>query len=177
MGKNNTGNRLIKVLEKLQENVIMILMIIIPLLVTTQVILRYVLHAPLMGIEELMLFPIIWLYMLGGANASRSRNHIQCGILTLYIKKEKSMAIFNLIKTLVSLLVSSWLTYWAYWFFTYSLRVWKSSDLLYIPMFLGESAIFIGLLLMTIYTAIELIDMIKVLLAIKSKTEKGGLEC
>ncbi len=54
-----------------------------------------------MGIEELMLFPTIWLYMLGGANASQDRTHIECGILTLYIKKPRSMQIFKIFKGVI----------------------------------------------------------------------------
>ena len=30
-----------------------------------QIVLRYVFHAPLMGVEELLYFPTIWLYLLG----------------------------------------------------------------------------------------------------------------
>lgn len=83
-----------KIMGKVQSVIISILAVIIPLLITAQVILRYVLKMPLFGIEELMLFPIIWLYMLGGANASMERNHISCGILTLYIKKRKKYCSF-----------------------------------------------------------------------------------
>jgi TRAP-type C4-dicarboxylate transport system permease small subunit len=151
-----------KILTRVQVSVNMVLLIVTPLLVTAQVLLRYVFHMPLMGIEELLLFPIIWLYMLGGANASREKNHIICGILSLYIKKPKSIALFNLTRTVISLIVSLWLTYWALWFFLYSLSRWKLSDLLYLPMFFGESALFIGLLLMTLYTAVELYDYVQV---------------
>ena len=151
-----------KVLTRVQVSVKMVLLIITPLLVTAQVLLRYVFHMPLMGIEELLLFPIIWLYMLGGANASRERNHIICGILSLYLTKPKSIPLFNLTRTVISMIVSLWLTYWALWFFTYSLSRWKLSDLLYLPMFFGESALFIGLLLMTLYTAVELYDYVQV---------------
>lgn len=63
-----------------------------------EVVMRYVFKSSLMGVEEVMVFPIIWLYMLGGANASYEKSHIECGILTLYIKKEHSMLIFNLVK-------------------------------------------------------------------------------
>ena len=149
-----------KIMGKVQSIIISLLTVVIPLLITAQVILRYVLKMPLMGIEELMLFPIIWLYMLGGANASMERNHISCGILTLYIKKEKSMSLFNLIKALISVVISLWLTYWAFWYFSYSLRMWKLSDLLYLPMFFAESSIFIGLVLMVFYALVELYDMI-----------------
>jgi len=133
-------------------------MIVIPIMVFIQVLLRYVFKAPLMGIEELLLFPTIWLYMLGGAMASEKRSHITCGILILYIKTQKGMDVFNMIKAFFASLVSLWLTYWAFWYFVYSLTMWKTSDLLYVPMFFGESAIFIGLVLMLFYSFYELYE-------------------
>jgi len=161
----------IKGIGIVQDRINLILMIVIPVLVTIQVLLRYVFHLPLMGIEELLLFPAIWLYMLGGASASRDRSHIECGVVVLYIKKERSFALFRLVRTFISVIISFWLTYWAYWFFSYSLRLWKLSDLLYLPMFFGESAIFIGLVLMTLYTVIELIDGYQALPRKHGKTE------
>ena len=131
------------------------LTIAVTMLVFVQVLLRYVFKAPLMGIEELLLFPTIWLYMIGGVLASMKKDHISCGILTLYIHRPRSERIFNLAKDLISVLISSWLAYWAFWYFMYSLNVWKVSDLLYVPMFLGESAIFIGLFFMVIYAILD----------------------
>lgn len=154
-------NNLISRFVIVQKGVTFILALVIPLIVVVQVVLRYVFKAPLMGIEELLLFPTIWLYMLGGANASQERTHIECGILTLYIKKDKSIKIFNLAKGIFSLLVSLWLTYWSYWLFSYSLKLWKTSDMLYIPTFFAESSIFIGLVLMSFYTLLELIEYTK----------------
>jgi TRAP-type transport system small permease protein len=151
----------LKILEKLQEYITMLLAIALPVLVTVQVLLRYVFRAPLMGIEELMLFPIIWLYMIGGANASRSRTHIECGILTLYITKGRSRALFDMLRITISVAVGCWLTYWAYWYFQYSLRSWKLSPLLRLPMFFAEMIVFVGLVLMVFYTLIELFDVYK----------------
>lgn len=177
MNKLTIRNNFLVVLGKIQQKILIVLVFALPLLVTLQVFLRYVLHMPLMGIEELMLFPIIWLYMLGGSNASRERHHIECGILSLYIKKEKSIAIFKVIKTSLSFIISLWLTYWAWWYFLYSLKMWKISALLHIPMFFGESALFIGLLLMTIYAGIELYDMIQILRGHLGDKSKGGVKC
>lgn len=150
-------------LVKLQKLITVILAVSVLLIVVAQVLLRYVFKAPLMGIEELLFFPTIWLYMLGGANASQERNHIECGILTLYIKKPKSMMIFNVVKNTVSVFVGVWLLYWAYWLFSYSLNLWKTSDLLYIPMFFMEVAPFVGLVLMVFYAVLQLFDSIKLL--------------
>lgn len=87
--KSFSDSPIIKGIGKVQDFIIQILLIIIPVLVTLQVLLRYVFHAPLMGIEEILLFPAIWLYFLGGSSASKERNHIDCGVLVLYIKTEK----------------------------------------------------------------------------------------
>jgi TRAP-type C4-dicarboxylate transport system permease small subunit len=169
-GLKKVSNTLISI----QRFIGVLLALTVPLLIVYQVILRYVFKAPLMGIEELLIFPIIWLYMIGGANASQQRNHIECGILTLYIKREGTLKLFNIFKSLFSMIVALWLTYWAYWFFNYSFTKWKLSDILYIPMFFGESALFIGLVLMTIYAIIDFFtDTRALVIYIKSKV-KGG---
>ncbi len=159
-----------RVMVVIQRIIGYICAIALPLIIVYQVILRYILKIPLMGVEELMTFFIIWLYMMGGAVASEKRSHIECGILTLYIKKEKSMKIFNCIKGILSIVICAWLTYWAFWFFKYSFNLWKTSDILHIPMFIGESSMFIGLIFMMFFTLVELLDNIRDLL----KFLKGG---
>lgn len=177
MGLTAVIQKLFAPLILLQEIVTSVLLIFLPVLVCIQVLLRYVFAAPLMGIEELMLFPIIWLYFIGGANASMERTHISCGILTLYIKGEISQVLFHTTKSLISVLVSSWLTYWAYWYFIYSWKIWKVSDLLYIPMFFGESAVFIGMLLMTLYSFVELMDYLIKFRQLRSMPQKEEIKC
>jgi len=156
--------KLIKFSVSFQNKATSFAMIILPFIVVVQVLLRYVFKAPLMGIEELLLFPTIWLYMLGGAVASEKREHISCGILSLYIRTEKGMQRFNVLKMFFSSIISLWVTYWAFWYFRYSLRMWKLSDLLYIPMFLAESALFIGFFVMSIYTVYYLVMDFRVML-------------
>ncbi len=162
--QNPVWKNIYRVLVTIQRFAGITITVLVPLIVVYQVILRYVLKAPLMGIEELLIFPIIWMYMIGGSVASEQRNHIECGILTLYIKKERSMQIFKCFKSLFSLAVALWLSYWGFWYFRYSLKLWKLSDLLRWPMFFAESAIFIGFALMSFFTLLELIDHVQELL-------------
>lgn len=158
---NKAWKNIYRVIISIQRFICYVCAIALPLIITYQVILRYVLKAPLMGIEELMTFFIIWLYMMGGSVASEQRSHISCAILTLYIKKEKTMAVFTCCNNLFSMIVCGWLTRWAFWYFTYSFQLWKHSDILDIPMFLGESSMFIGLVFMLFFGIIELIDNLK----------------
>ena len=173
--QNKAFKAIYRVIISVQRFVCYFCAISLPLLVVFQVFLRYVLKAPLMGIEELLSFPIIWLYMLGGSMASEQRNHIECGILTLYIKKDLTMRIFKCCKALFSLIVCCWLTRWAYWLFDYSLNLWKVSDMLKIPMFIGESSLFIGLVFMLFFGVLELIEYVGNLIAyFKAPHTEGG---
>jgi len=158
--QNNTLRAIYKGTVKVQRFISILLCIAVPCIVVYQVLLRYVFKAPLMGIEELLSFPIIWLYMLGGSCASEQRNHIDCAILTLYIKKEKSMKLFRVCRNAVSMVICAWLIRWSFWYFQYSIKMQKTSDLLHIPMVIGESAMFFGFCLMFIFGLVELIDCI-----------------
>lgn len=158
--KNPIFKKIYGIIIFVQRTVCYICAIALPLIICYQVVLRYVLKAPLMGIEELMTFFIIWLYMMGGSVASEQRNHIECGILTLYMKKDRTIKIFKCLKALFSVIVCSWLIYWAFWFFQYSLKMWKTSDILNIPMFFGESAMFIGLAFMLFFAVLELLEYV-----------------
>ena len=135
--------------------------LIVPVIIVTQVFMRYVLKVPLMGIEELLTFFIIWLYMLGGGVASRERTHISCGILTLYMKKPLTIKIFNVCKALFGCICGAWICRWGWWYITYSAKLWKVSDLLHIPMVIGEGAVFVGFALMLIFGLEELVESVK----------------
>ena len=66
----------ITVIVKICEYICAIMGMGMVALVTVQVILR-ALNMPLFGIEELLTFPTIWLYFLGGACASFTNSHIK----------------------------------------------------------------------------------------------------
>ncbi len=126
-----------------------------------QVITRYVLEIPVMGLEETLLYPTLWLYMLGAVNASRENTHIRANVLEIFLKTPKQHTVLAIIGEVVSLVVGCWLTYWAWRFTKYSWRVWKESPTLYIPTFYVDVALVIGLVLMMIYTAYHLFKHVR----------------
>ncbi|WP_282173265.1 TRAP transporter small permease [Cytobacillus firmus] len=145
-------------------------------LIFIQVLLRYVFNLPLMGIEELMLFPTIWLYMLGAANASEERSHIVVDIADVFIKNQKVLQVIHLIKYLVCVVIGVILTFWFFTFFQYSLQLWKYSPLLSLPMFFAESALFIGVLLMALYSISDFIKNMKSLLSKNDSKQREGIQ-
>ncbi len=139
------------VLVKVQYGASIIAALMLLVMIGYEVFARYVLKSSLMGIEELMLFPIIWLYMLGGANASYEKSHIECGILTLYVKKERSKLVFEAVKRTLCIIILAWLCYWGGFFFSYSLKTWKLADITFAPLFYANIALTIGFIIMFIY--------------------------
>lgn len=126
-----------------------------------QVITRYVLEIPVMGLEEITVYPTLWLYIAGSVNASRENTQIKANVLQIALKSERSKIAVAAIADLVSVVVSGWLTWWAFDFFRYSLRVWKESPTLYIPTFFADCALFVGLALMTLYAAVHLVRNVR----------------
>ncbi len=117
-----------------------------------QVITRYVLEIPVMGLEESLLYPTLWLYILGAVNASNENTHIRANVLEIFLKTPRQLRLLTIIGEVLSLIIGCWLTYWAWDFVKYSWRVWRESPTLYIPTFYVDIALLIGLVLMMFYT-------------------------
>jgi len=126
-----------------------------------QVVTRYILQVPVMGLEETMLYPTLWLYILGAVNASRENTHIRANVLEIFLKTDRQHTILAIIGEVISLVVGLWLLSWAWDFTRYAWRVWKESPTLYIPTFYSDVALVIGLALMMLYTAINMYGHIK----------------
>lgn len=129
-----------------------------------QVITRYILEIPVMGLEEITVYPTLWLYVAGSVNASRENTQIKANVLQIFLTKERSKIAVAAIADFVSIGISGWLTWWAFDFFRYSLRVWRESPTLYIPTFFADCALFVGLALMTVYAVYHFVRNVKALL-------------
>jgi len=128
-----------------------------------QVITRYVFQIPVMGLEETMAYPTVWLYILGSVNASRENTHIRANVLEIFVKTERGHTILTIIGEIISLIVGLWLLSWAWEYTRYYWRVWRESPTLYIPTFYSDVALVVGMTLMMIYTAAHLVRHIRVL--------------
>lgn len=126
-----------------------------------QVITRYVLQVPVMGLEETMLYPTIWLYMLGAVNASRENTHIRANVLEIFLTTQRQHTVLAIVGEIISLIVGLWLLSWAWDYTRYAWRVWKESPTLYIPTFYSDVALVIGLTLMVIYTVWHMLGHIR----------------
>ncbi|WFA08578.1 TRAP transporter small permease [Tissierella sp. Yu-01] len=158
---DDKSNKILEKIDSIQNVINTISLGLLVFLVIAQIILRYVLKLPLLGIEELMMYPIIWLFMIGGASASLRDEHIECGMLESFVTNPKVLSIFNIVKYFCSSAISSVITIYTFQMAKYSLKMWKTSGTLYIPMFYAEVALFVGMLLMFAYSLFHLWRVIK----------------
>ena len=141
-----------------------ILISTVALMEFVQVVMRYIFEIPIMGLEEVLVYPTLWLYFLGSVNASREDTQIKANVLDVFLKTDRSKLTIRVIADALSLVTCSWLTLWAWEYFLYALRVWKESPTLYIPTFYAECAMFIGMVFMTFYVVFYLFKNFKRLL-------------
>ena len=162
--------KVVDVIGKICEYICAALAIIITLLVFIQVILR-ALNMPLFGIEELLTFPTIRIYFLGGACASFTDSHIECGLVGAVAKNPKAIAVAKSVANICATGLSIYVLKWASEYTQYSLKVSKISAVLKIPMPIGECVILAGLALMALFT---LTRTIQNLVALKDVFKKEG---
>ena len=160
-------------MERIFRWVLALLIVVVAGLEFIQVVTRYVFKIPVMGLEEVLIYFALWLYVLGSVNASREDTQITANVLDVFLKTERSKLTIRVIGDVLGLVVALCLTWWAWDYFLYALRVWKLSPTRYIPTFYAECSLFIGLALMTIYGSVHFIRNVRRLLA--SPAEAQGV--
>lgn len=128
-----------------------------------EVMLRYVLHRPLMGIEEIIPLGAMWLYFIGASYGSYKRTHIKAEVVEVMAKNPRTVVITRVVASAITFGLSLYLCKWGLDFFIFGLTAGQLSATLFIPMVYSQSAVFFGLILMTFYFLIELIDRVRAL--------------
>ncbi|WP_282182199.1 TRAP transporter small permease [Aliiroseovarius marinus] len=160
-------------MDRFASIILTVLICVVALGQFVQVITRYVLEIPVMGLEESLLYPTMWLYMLGAVNASRENTHIRANVLEIFLSSTKQHQVLAVIGEIISLTIGIWLTTWAWDFTNYSIRVWRESPTLYLPTFYVDVALMTGMVLMMIFTAWHLLKHLIVLFSPTTPTEES----
>jgi TRAP-type C4-dicarboxylate transport system, small permease component len=150
--------RLISYFDRIVGFFIFFNILALAILVFTQVIMRYVLRSPLMGIEELCYFPATWLYLFAAVYASSEKSQLYARVLEIFIKNKRRVYLLRCLAAVVTTSILVWLTYWGYDFLKYSMRVEKLTDTLFIRWTLAEGSVFVSFALMLFYTVVEILD-------------------
>jgi len=114
-------------------------------------ILRYVFNSDWYGVDEIILLFAFWLYFMGSVYGSYEDSHIKADIVSAYVKNVRVRGFITLIAQIVMIGVNLVFLTWAWDYFMWGLERMPRSTALKIPLVIPQSAVFVGLLLMSVY--------------------------
>ncbi len=126
-----------------------------------------------MGLQDILMYPVLWLYILGSVNASREDQQIRANVLEIFLKTTRAKTIQLVVSDCVSLVIAGWLTFWAWDFFAHSLSTDKMTPVLYLPTVYADAALFFGLLAMCAFTAFNILSRLFSLVNKKGVTKNA----
>jgi len=146
---------------KLEESVIFATGSFVALAMFIQVLLRYVFHAPLFGLEEISVLVVSWFYFFGAAYSVHCESYIKADILSLVVKNPKIVRFFNILSLILTIVANLLLFYYGLKF-----AIWSSINNVVTPTFLisknySFSALLVGCMLMILHFALILQREIK----------------
>ena len=130
------------------------------ILLTGEVIMRYVIHYPGMEVEEIATLLAFWLYFMGAAYGTYDRSHIKADVTYLIFKNPRKLAIARASAVAIALVLAGIMLVWGYDYFVWGITKGERSRILFMPMVLSQSSLFFGAILMFLYFAAELADRV-----------------
>lgn len=127
-------------------------------LMFSQVIMRYVLESPFTGIEEVSILLAVWIYFLGMGYATREREHIHGGIVSLVVKDPYKVSIIRFIGSITCMIAACVFGYFACKYALKEIDRGRLSVNLRWPRGLWSTSMIIGFAMMVGYFLLETIN-------------------
>lgn len=146
-----------RILEKLQRIILVVSSIFVVLIMCAVVLLRYVFKSDLFGIEEIVVIAAFWLYLIGSSYGVYEKSHVTADIIPQLLSPgmQKILTLVIHITMFVLCVIFSW---WAIGMVGYSIQEMPRTTGLRIPIFLSQSSVLVGYLLMTFYSGVHVLE-------------------
>jgi len=144
-------DRIDMLLSKVIRTVVVVLSLFIAVAMVLGIFMRSALHAPMLGLEEIILFGVMWLYMMGAALASRERSHLSADFVAVYVKNTRIRNALHLLATLVSLAMVLAFVVWSYDLLAWGLTKQQSTPIFQLPLYLSQASLFCASILFLFY--------------------------
>ena len=150
-----------KILIKIQEWLLVILGIGTTLIVATTCILSSFLNINFPGNEELLIFVVFYLYMIGCAYGAYEKSHITAEILDVVMKDGVVLQTIKLVRWILTVILGVIFMVWAFSLVQWSWENNLRTLVFRMPIAAGQASILLGLLLTNFYNTVHLIDYVK----------------
>lgn len=118
------------------------LSLLIAVLMVTGIVSRELVGQPLLGLEEIVLTSVMWLYMMGAALASREGTHLRGDFVTLLTKNPDILARIRLLAGTITFFMAIVFSVWAFSLMSWGFERQQSTAVLRIPLYVAQSSMF-----------------------------------
>ena len=153
-------NRIDNGLSQVIKPIVIILSLFVASALVFGIVSRSALNNPLLGLEELILFAIMWLYMLGASLASREGSHLSADFINNYVKSDKLKQFIRNLAMLISLIAVLAFVVWSYSLLTWGFTMQQSTPVFQLPMFITQSSMFVASILFLFYMIRDILTSI-----------------
>ena len=126
-------------------------------LMVAGIVSRELLNQPLLGLEEIILTSVMWLYMMGAALASRERTHLRGDFIQTITSNPKVLGGMRLLAALITLAMAIIFSIWAFSLLRWGLERQQSTAALRIPLYVAQSSMFVCSVLIVFYAVRDLL--------------------
>ena len=118
---------------------------------------RYVMNAPVFGLEEIILLAVMWFYMLGAAMASRERSHLSADFVKVITNNKAVLRVAAITSTVISLAVSLMIVTWCYDLMAWGFQKGQSTPVFSVPWVVSQASLFVASIFFVVYLVRDLI--------------------
>ncbi|MEH6578660.1 MAG: TRAP transporter small permease [Amphritea sp.] len=147
-----------KILNWMFRGLMMFAGLMLAVLMFAQVVMRYVLESPFTGIEEVSILLAVWIYFLGMGYATREREHIHGGIVSLVVKDPYKVSIIRFAGSIICMIAACIFGYFACKYALKEIDRGRLSVNLHWPRGLWSGSMIIGFAMMVGYFLLEAIN-------------------
>ena len=146
-----------KFLLKLQKALLVLSSCFVVLIMCVAVLLRYVFKTDLFGIEEIVVIAAFWLYFIGSSYGVYDKSHVKADIIPQLLPLKAQAFLSVLVRLTMSILCVVF-TWWAVDMISYSIEWMPRTTGLRIPIFISQTSILVGYVLMSFYSIIYFLE-------------------
>ncbi len=166
------SSRLWKGLVRLQEVLLVLTSVFVVLIMCAEVVLRYIFHSDLFGIEEIVVIAAFWLYFMGSSYGVYEKSHVKADIIPQMLSP-RMQALLSLIVRFTMAVLCVVFSWWAVDMVLYSIEWMPRTTGLRIPIFISQTSVLVGYVLMSLYSVVYFLDELLGFRAGRYKSQNG----
>jgi len=128
------------------------------------VVARYGFSADLFAYEEWLMVICFWMFFMASAMGTYDKSHVNADLLGFVIKDPRKLWLRNVIIEIIEVLVTFAIIYWAWLMIADEISYypnWQTTIALQIPFLVPRIGIFLGFILMAVYSILHLYVLLK----------------